>query len=155
MRTTFLALLVFVALSACHRDDDDPKTPSTPVDGREKFVGHYNVYDTLGHFRYTMDISMHGQDSLSVHDWNGQFNLYIQHYRGDETNFLNLIPEFPTYDSLSDRWAFFMDPDPHFGTNELIDDTLRMSYELENIAFYTQDGVPYSHQVIREYGIKQ
>ena len=152
------ALAILILAIACHRDDDDPETPAAPVDGREKFVGYYNVYDLTGHFLYTMSISKLndvGKDSLYVQNWGDQFNFYVRHEDGDQTNFLNMIPPFPSVDHEGHRWAFFQHSDPHFGTEQIVNDTLRMSYSLDNIAFYVQDGVTYQSMIVQEYGIKQ
>jgi len=144
--------------SGCRKEKHDcPSTPAT-VDGRDQFVGQYNVYDTNGAYLYAMEImkaSDSGNDSLFVVNWGNKFDLYVQHHDADLTNGLNLIPPFPSYDHDGHRWAFFHESDPEFQGGYLINDTLRMSYLLDNIAFYFDDGVPYFSGSFREYGVKQ
>ncbi|MBL0128688.1 MAG: hypothetical protein IPP83_14795 [Flavobacteriales bacterium] len=96
-----------------------------------------------------------GNDLVYIVNWGGRFDLYVQHDDGDHTNGLNLAPEFPAFDHEGNRWAFFADSDPVFLTNQLVNDTLRMSYEINNIAFYAEDGVPFFTWSYREYGVKQ
>lgn len=96
-----------------------------------------------------------GIDSLYVVNWGNRFNFYVQHDNGNATAFLNIIPPFPSYDHLGRRWAFFAQSDPVFQTNKLVNDTLRMSYLINNIAFYAEDGVPFFESSFREYGVKQ
>lgn len=146
-------------LSGCEKDDKDCPTTSTPPDGRDKFVGQYKVYDTTGTYLYSMEIlkasGSTGIDSLYVINWGDRFNMYVQHDDGNSTSFLNIIPPYPAFDHLGDRWAFFPDWDSLFQSNVLLNDTLRMSYEINNIAFYAEDGVPFFTWAYREYGVKQ
>ena len=156
--TPLLLFALGIAFPGCKKDDKDCPTNSAPVDGRDQFVGQYKVYDTTGTYLYSMEIlkaNDAGKDSVFAVNWGGRFDLYIQHYDGDLTNGLNLIPPFPSFDHLGNRWAFFADSDPVFLTNQLVNDTLRMSYEVNNIAFYAEDGVPFFTWSYREYGVKQ
>lgn len=112
----------------------------------------------MGVYLYEMEISKmtdEGNDSLFVQNWGDKFNFYVRHENGDQTNGLNITPPFPSYDHDGLRWSFSREPDAVFGTNQLVRDTLRMSYELNNIAFYVEDGVSYFDQVYKEYGVKQ
>ena len=49
----------------------------------------------------------------------------------------------------------FSEYDSIFMYNRLINDTLRMAYLKDNIAFYVADGVPYFRQSYREYAVKR
>ena len=151
-------LAVLLLAIACRRDDDDADTPSTPVDGRDLFAGHYNVYDLQGHLLYQMNItklSDAGHDSLYVDNWGNAFGFAVRHEDGDHSNGFGIIPPFPTYDHDGHRWALGPYSDIPFRSNKLISDTLRMAYEKDNIAFYSQDGVPYQSIVVHEYAVKQ
>jgi hypothetical protein len=53
------------------------------------------------------------------------------------------------------RWALFSEYDSLFMHNQLINDTLRLSYLKDNIAFYVADGVPYFSRSYREYAVKR
>ena len=154
------ACLIFVVgvLASCDKDDKDCPTNTAPPDGRTQFVGQYKVYDTTGVYLYDMEIlkaNDPGMDSLFMVNWGNRFNLYVRHENGDQSNFINYNPAFPSIDHDGLRWAFFQDLDPPFNSNLLIGDTLRMSYLINNIAFYAEDGVPFFTWSYREYGVKQ
>ena len=62
MSKLHIALLLAVTLTCaigCRRDDRVEPGPYVPVDGRQKFVGTYDVYDTLGNWKYEMQISLY------------------------------------------------------------------------------------------------
>lgn len=161
LRSTFLIIGGFLhCFLSCKPDKPVmPVGPSVPVDGRQKFVGTYDVYDTMSNWRYTMEISLHqgstNVDSVFIANWGGDFNLYIQHDDGNTTNALNLNGQFGIVDHEGHRWALFEDYDPIFMHGCLINDTLRMSYLKDNIAFYVADGVPYFRQSYREFAVKR
>lgn len=150
--------LAVVVLSGCKKDDKDCPTDSVPPDGRNQFAGQYKVYDTTGVYLYPMEIFLAndaGRDSLFVVNWGGRFDFYVRHENGDLTNGLGIIPPFPSYDHQGYRWGFFHEADAQFHSGYLINDTLRMSYSISNIAFYAEDGVPFFALSFREYGVKQ
>ncbi|MBZ0207150.1 MAG: hypothetical protein K8H89_12555 [Flavobacteriales bacterium] len=161
MSRIYLAILIGAALiciHSCKRDDDVKPQSSVPVDGRQKFVGVYDIYDTLGSWKYEMEISLHeGEpiDSLFLQGWGGGFDVYAQHHKNDQSVFLNFVGVFGIEDYAGNRWALFSEYDSVFMYNRLIGDTLRMSYVKDNIAFYVADGVPYFRQSYREFAVKR
>ena len=74
MNKQYVALLLaakLVCSYGCRRDVVEPG-PSISMDGRQKFVGTYDVYDTLGNWKYEMQISLHeGEpiDSIFIEGW--------------------------------------------------------------------------------------
>ena len=142
----------------CKRDVVEPDDV-VAVDGRQKFVGVYDVYDTLGNWRYEMEISIAHDfspfDSLLIEGWGGAFDVYVQRNIGNISNYLNFIGDFGITDYEGHRWALFSEYDYVFQYNSLVHDTLRMSYLKDNIAFYVADGVPYFRQSYREYAVKR
>lgn len=145
-------------LGACKKEKRECPGQSASVDGRDQFVGQYKVYDTTGVFLYDMEIlkaNDAGHDSLFAVNWGNRFDLYVRHEDGDNTNYLNYNPPFPSFDHEGERWAFFQDLDAAFNSNLLINDTLRMSYFISNIAFYAEDGVSFFDRSYRQYGVKQ
>jgi len=156
---TVIAALIPVLLStSCRRDRSvDPIAPQE-IDGRQKFTGIYDVYDTLGNWNYEMEISLHpglGIDSLRIDNWADNFIVYCQQDAGDQSNLLDFGLYFGIQDSQGKRWALYRESDDSFMANRLVNDTLRMAYSLNNIAFYTADGVPYFSQSYREYAVKR
>jgi len=152
-----LLVATLVCSYGCRRDVVEPG-PSISMDGRQKFVGTYDVFDTLGNWKYEMQISLHeGEpiDSLFIEGWGNDFDVYVQHHRNDQSNFLNFTGVFGIQDYYGNHWALFSEYDSLFMYNRLINDTLRMSYIKDNIAFYVSEGVPYFSQSYREYGVKR
>lgn len=153
--------IIIAAFALCIGCGKEKKCPASraPFDGRDQFVGNYLVYDTTGAYLYSMEIlkasGTSGIDSLYVVNWGNRFDMYVQHDDGNSTSFLNIVPPFPSVDHQGNRWAFFQEDDLAFHSNMLIDDTLRMSYLINNIAFYVDDGVPFFSWSYREYGVKQ
>jgi len=162
MRLSILhSLLLGTLLCAVACRPDQPVAPSVPyttLDGRQKFVGTYDVYDTLGNWRYEMEISLHSGtpiDSLYFQGWGGAFDIFAQHHRNNQSNFVNFTGIFGITDYSGNRWALYRDYDSLFMYNELANDTFRMSYLKDNIAFYVADGVPYFRQSYREFAVKR
>ena len=134
MSKLHMALLLVVTLTCaigCRRDNRVEPGPNVPVDGRQKFVGAYDVYDTLGNWRCEMEISLHqgitNIDFVYIKNWGNEFNLFIQHDDGNVSDYLNLTGQFGIQDHEGDRWALFEKYDSLFMNGYLIHDILRMS----------------------------
>ena len=149
-------LVVLVLLGGCRKDEQACPDSPRGVDWRDRFVGRYDVYDTLGTYRYAMEILKSNiPDSLYVVNWGNAFDVYVAHDDTDPTPFFNFAVYNPAYDRLGNRWSVAGQYDETFDSNYLINDTLRMSYFISNIAFYAEDGVPFFEWSYREYGVKQ
>lgn len=136
---------MLLCMASCKPDKPiGPTGPSAPVDGRQKFVGVYDVYDTIGNWRYDMEIVLHHGvshfDSLYVIGWGDEFDVYIQHDKENESNFLNFIGGFGIADHDGNRWVLFREYDTLFN-NTLVNDTLRLSYLKDNIAAWSNPSV--------------
>jgi len=145
--------------AACRRDEPtSPTTPATPLDGRLKFVGTYDVYDTLSNWQYEMEISLHPgyiADSLFIQNWGDAFDVYCQQDAEDYGTTLNFGFHFGITDHDGHYWVLNQEYDAAFRHNLFRGDTLHMSYFKDNIAFYVADGVPYFSQSSREYAVKR
>jgi len=151
-----LSLHLGALLQGCRKEEEVCPAPSAPVDWRNQFVGRYNVFDTLGNYRYAMEIFRSSfPDSLYVVNWGNAFDVYVAHDDTDPSALFNFGSYFPAYDHLGHRWSVSGEFDQVFQSNFLVNDTLRMSYVINNIAFYAQDGVPFFVWSYREYGVKQ
>jgi hypothetical protein len=151
---------ILVCMASCKPEEPTrPQEPATPVDGRQRFVGVYDVYDTLRNYRYEMEIKIFQDrrpfDSLLIEGWGEDFDVYVQRNMGNTSNYLNFIGTFGISDHQGLRWALYSEYDDVFIYNSLINDTLRMSYFKDNIAFYVDDGVPYFRQSYREFAVKR
>lgn len=148
---------VLLLCVGCRKDEECPTDdPYVQVDGRDQFVGIYDVYDTNGVYQYQMTINKlndEGKDSLFILNWGNRFDLGIRHEDGDYQDALNFGIYWGVYDHDSNRWALAKHWDPEFMSDRLINDTLRLCYSIDNIAFYVDDGVSYFSQVYYEYGV--
>lgn len=153
-----LAVLSVLLSSSCRRDHSVDPSPPQQLDGRQKFVGVYDVYDTLGVFQYSMEISLHPGttiDSLYIHNWGDAFDVYCQQDAGNYSDRLNFGLYFGIVDYDGHHWALYEEYDETFQQSLLRNDTLHMAYLKNNIAFYVDDGVPYFNRSYREYGVKR
>lgn len=147
---------LLLCFAACKPDKPIPPAhPPIPIDGRHKFVGVYDVYDTMSNWLYELRIDLGANDSLIIDDWNDDFNMKIRRENTDMTNILGFGNYFGAVDNNGKRWALYRDYDSIFGTNIILNDTLFMSYLKDNIAFYVADGVPYFRQSYREFAVKR
>lgn len=151
-------LAIALTLSSCRRDEDvDPSTPAVPVDGRDKFVGDYLVYDTLGTYLYRLSVSKFGtggRDSLMLENFADTFDLRILHEDYWTGSYLHIFPGFGVKDRAGNSWALWGAPGDE-GANTLLGDTIRLGFTQSNIAFYWQEGVPYYSCVCKQIAVKQ
>jgi len=149
-------LFLAVLIAGCRKEEEKIPEPPVPVDGRDRFVGNYQVFDTLGVYSHDMTISKFsngGRDSLLISNYADTFNLSILHESYWATPVLNIGPFFPAYDQSGNRWALF-----HSGEefeNTLGNDTIVLRYKLSNIAFYVDDGVPFYECECKQIAVKQ
>ncbi len=132
-------------LSGCKKDEECPEPEPVALDGRDKFLGTYTVYDTLSTYLYTFTISAFGSgggDSLLLSNYADTFDLRVLHQAYWTTSYLSLGANFPAFDQAGHRWALF-GASIEDGSNVLNNDTIRLRFTQDNIAFYFEDGVDY------------
>jgi hypothetical protein len=146
------------AVAGCRRDEAaDPATPSTPVDGRDKFVGIYQVFDTTGVYLYELQVSKFGtggRDSLLLTNYADTFDLKILHERYWTSDQLDIDSFFPAIDRAGHSWAL-SGASIEDGSNVLANDTIPLKFSMNNIAFYWTEGVPYFSCVCKQIAVKQ
>ncbi len=152
-----LALSAFFFLHSCCKDETEEPTPPQPVDGRDKFVGDYLVYDTLGIYLYQLSVSKFGtggRDSLLLTNYADTFDLRILHERYWTSDQLDIDSWFPAIDYAGHSWAL-SGASIEDGSNVLTNDTIPLKFTMNNIAFYWQEGVPYFSCVCKQIAVKQ
>ncbi len=157
VRASLFGFSCMTLFTACKKDKNECPAP-TPmaVDGRDQFVGRYHVYDTLGTYRYSMEVfKSSAVDSLYFTNWANAFSDYVLHANTDATNFFHFGIYNPAVDSSGHRWMLSSQYDAAFQSNMLVNDTLHMHYRLDNTAYFFEDGAPFYSQIIYEYGVKQ
>ncbi len=149
-------VVLLTILSACRKDKECPVTTPTPTDGRDRFVGTYTVYDTLGAYLYQFTISKFGsagRDSLLLNNFADTFDLKILHERYFTTDFLSIGINYPALDQAGHRWALFGASGEN-GLNTIADDTIRLGFTMDNIAFFSEDGVSYFSCECRQVAVR-
>lgn len=127
----------------------------------EIIPGKYKVFDTLGGYLYDMEIIYKAgdsignsfRDSLQFINMDGQYNFT---YRQSNT-VPNNYPKYyfslgvfdPLIDTLGNRTFFF-------GISAaLINDTIEMKFQKNNIKYYLHDAVPYYACDCKQIAVKQ
>ena len=156
--TAILLVAFLLGFHGCGRDETvAPNTPSAPVDGRDKFVGIYQVFDTTGVYLYELQISKFGtggRDSLLLENFADTFDLRILHEDYWTTSYLGIFPGFGVKDRAGHSWALF-GASIEDSSNVLHNDTIPLKFTMDNIAFYWAEGVPYFSCVCKQVAVKQ
>lgn len=161
-----LAMLI-TALTNCRPKKDETPTPIIPPPPCwAKFVGNYIVHDTANNVIYTMSIAHKDTlqssgskiDSLIITNYGNKFNFRVGFLCQSNANVLDFGAGFPAYDHNNKRWAFWVNTDDTTTArieNELKNDTIILYFNINNIAFYYNDGVPYYSKNLKHIAIKQ
>lgn len=167
MKLFLTILLGSLLLFSCRKEEEVP-CPVQPITPKwEKFIGNYKVYDTLGSFLYSMNISHfsgvnqfgNNVDSLLFQNFIDKFDLKIEFYNNHlNENTLN----YGFYDSLADKFtnhwyigSEFDDTSSVLLENTLINDTIIFYYKLTNIKYYLAERVPYFYCECKQVAVKQ
>jgi len=160
-------IILIIGVTACHPSKDETPTPITPVPPCwEKFVGNYIVHDTANNVIYTMNIAHKDTlqssgsklDSLIFTNYGNKFNFRVSFLCQSDANVLRFAAGFPEYDHNNKRWAFSVNTDDTTTTkieNQFKNDTIILYYNINNIAFYYNDGVPYYSRNLKHIAVKQ
>ncbi len=153
----FIGMLTI--LFSCKKNIKDGYSGELQV---ERFVGKYHMYDPISEDYYEMIISYIGPseiyfsaDDIEIKNYGNMFNLnYAKGVSLDPSELEGTIVN-PIYDLDSNRWAFNNvggSINPQY--NRLIGDSLYIHFEVSNIAYYADDGVPYEAYETGHYGVK-
>ncbi len=166
LKNAWIYLIVFLLFS-CKKDEVEICTPPPMSQQWERFAGNYFVYDSLGSFLYEMSIehffsglNEHGNesDSLSVINLNNQFEFEFEFDNSIDPNFLDLENINPLINYNSHHFYFWHnadDPETDQVENYLTNDTIYLSYILDNTPYWLEDGVPFFSCECREIAVKQ
>ena len=133
-------------------------TTVTPVIPKqwEKYIGTYDVYDTINHTQWVMNIkflsyanpatSDGNNDSVLLENFANKFDIRYKFGTYIDPNRIRLPFLFPLKDKLGNSWSFSGNGEdsttPHL-ENYLANDSMVLYFKQSNIAFYANDGVPY------------
>ena len=113
-------------------------------------VSHKNAVQTISGY--------HIIDSLIINNYGNKFNLNVAYECFNFPNILSFGCQFPTYDHNNKRLSLSINNDDPTTTkyeNQLKNDTIILYFNMDNIAFYAQDGVPYYSSNIKQIAVKQ
>ena len=156
----FILLFFTLGLTSCRKDNVPEPIPLTKW---EKIAGTYKVYDTTGVFLYEMEIKHNlgvnqfglTVDSLIFKNFDGGFNFsqYQNNASNSPETFMDIGVHNPITDTFGKRWYLFVPTDTNFNT--LINDTIILRFEKDNILYYLEDLVPYYSEYIKQIAVKQ
>lgn len=170
MKPILVILLAVLFLLSCSKEKKTiPVIPPRVPEQWEKFVGTYNVYDTLGVFLYNMNINhlsstyfQNGQkiDSLILINFNDTFNLKID-FNPASPGYENTF-DIGSHDSIIDynnkSWNISTlsdDLSTPMRENELINDSMIMYFRQTNIQYYINEAQPYYYCECKHVAVKQ
>tara|TARA_B100000795_G_C22628729_1_gene371764 strand:+ start:271 stop:750 length:480 start_codon:yes stop_codon:yes gene_type:complete len=154
-------------LFSCKKSEVQDCVPSEEKEPWEKFAGAYKVYDTSNVYLYEINISHvfnginnigNKSDSLLIENFGGNFDYRYEFRNLIDKNGLDLFHKNPLMDLTGNNWYFWSNSDdletPQI-ENYLTNDTIYLSYLLDNTPYWVEDGVPYFNCECREIAVKQ
>ena len=95
-----LAILSIVLIFSCSKKEVLPTKDGDPIDHWEKFIGNYNVYDTLGVYLYDMKIDYYSghtysngytDDSLIIRNFADTFDILFRYQLHFPSNYFTYV----------------------------------------------------------------
>lgn len=168
MKNIFRLFILFstIFFNGCEKDKPIPSSSTNSSTCWEQLVGNYIVYDTANSITYNMSIIHKDSiapgyepiDSLIINNYGNRFNLRVSYGCYTTPNLLKFVAPYPSYDHLGKRWSLWINDDDSVTTkyeNQLVNDTIILSFEVDNIAFYFPDGVSYYSANEKHIAVKQ
>jgi len=162
-----LFILIIISLFSCSKKESISSESEIIPQQWEKFIGNYNVYDTLGNYLYNMDIK---HDSVA-HYSNGNRNDWLKLINFVDTFDLRFVHspstfendiDFGFHDSIVDynnkSWnisALSDDLSTPIRENNLINDTIVLYFRQTNIKYYIPEAQPYYSCYCKHVAVKQ
>jgi hypothetical protein len=155
------ALIVGVSMFFACTKEKTP-TPVTPEPTKwEKVAGNYKVYDTLGEYLYNMDIiyihdNASNTDSLRFENFNGNFDftVYQSFFSNWPEMLIRLGSHNPAIDKDGHSWQL-VEFWPNSLDNEWKNDSIRLHFKMNNIAYWITDAIPYYSCDCKQVAVKQ
>jgi hypothetical protein len=144
---------------------NNPPNNSNP-DHRLKFVGTYDMTKLENSQVYTMTIDTVGLycfnasncDSMEISNFADLFNIRFIQPQTDPSNLIYWPFYDPIIDKYGHRWNLSWGnngPFPPTYYNTIYGDSIKISFRLDNILYYSADGVPYLDTIYTHVGVKQ
>ncbi len=144
---TICASIILVAGITSCKKEIIPDEPPYIEQWWDEYYGTYQVSDTLNDLNYEFKITQLARyfdgksfsDSIMVSNFSNRFDFKILQMAVNANN-LHIGVHFGISDRFGKRWAI---SGTNYWNNLEVKDTLKLHYNLSNIAFYAEDGVPY------------
>ncbi len=144
---------LLIILVACVKETKVVK-PTAPAKQWAKYIGTYDVYDTINHTQWVMNIkhlyafeqNNGNSDSILLENFANKFNIRYRFGYSTDDYRIGLPFLFPLKDKLGNSWSFSgngEDTATAHLENYLKNDSIVLYFKQSNIAFYTNDNVPY------------
>ncbi|OFZ01350.1 MAG: hypothetical protein A3K10_00110 [Bacteroidetes bacterium RIFCSPLOWO2_12_FULL_31_6] len=166
MKQLIFILLIFILLSCSKENKTLPSIPYIPEQW-ERFSGNYKVYDTLGNYRYEMNMihyfsgdNIYGNDvdTMILQNFADTFDLKYEFRETVDDNVFSI----GIFDSIVDKnnksWLLAglgYNPNATTKENYLFNDTLILYFEMDNIKYYINEAQPYFFCKCKQVAVKQ
>jgi hypothetical protein len=159
-----LMIILLWGLFGCEKDHPNKPIISQPSK-YEVIKGKYKVYDTLGVYLFDMSIEYSSaldsngirRDYLHFKNFDGQFNFKYWQTALDipnwAKNYFYIGVHDPIVDTANNRWKIMSYNDGVH--NALVDDTIKLWYNKNNIKYYINDVTPYFGGMCYQNAVKQ
>jgi hypothetical protein len=166
MKQTVFILLIIFLLSCSKKELISTESLIIPEQW-EKFIGNYRVYDTIGSYMFDINISHYigisatsgnPLDSMLIQNFADTFDLRFQFSNSPLGNYLNIGFNDSVVDYNNKAWfvgSLFDDTNTVAKENTLVNDTMIMYFELDNILHYIPQAQPYYRCECKHVAVKQ
>ncbi len=162
----FILALSIICLTYCTKDKAPCPTSIPEHEVWEKFIGEYNVYDTIGNFIYQMEIkhhfngvNVHGNivDSLIILNFADTADLFIEMRNYIDNRVLSIGFNESVTGHNGQTWQFYDNVEDTTTVeleNTLINDTIVLFFRQTNIQYWVNEGVPYYYCDCKQIAVK-
>lgn len=166
----FVFIIILCFLFSCSKKKDEVTLVDTTdnIEEWEKFIGSYNVYDTIGNYLYSTEIvnifqgkNIYGNDvdSLLFRNFADTFDLKIEYsYNSIDDKLLSIGIHDSVVDKNNKSWhlsGLADDENTTIRENKLINDTIIMYFKQTNIKYYIPEAQPYYGCECKHVAVKQ
>lgn len=157
--------ILICTIGSCTKDKIE-YTESVPIKDWQRFLGNYQVYDTVGNYLYNAQIVQFSGinefgteiDSITVFNFADTMDLSFKFSYNTNPNYF----DFGFFDSVPDHigksWhvsIIYEDTNTIYLENELNNDSMILYYHMTNLPYYINESVPYFDCNCKHVYVKQ
>lgn len=165
----YIAIVIVILLnlnSCCKKTKVIPPEATIPPKQWERYIGVYDVYDTVNNAQWVMEIkhlayrdqNNGNSDSVLLQNFANRFDIRYEFRYSTDPDRIGLPFIFPLKDKLGYSWSFsgsgedFSTP---YLENHFSNDSIILYFDQSNIAFYQTEGVPYYDCKCKHIAVKR